>query len=197
MGAYRDENTNNRVFWGGGVLKVKNVLSGEVSDLKVSELFFAIGHEPATKFLDGQLELDSGGYVVTRPGTTLTSVHGVFAIGDVRDKKYRQAISAARTGLSISSISPLHQLNFDFRIFMFAALLFFILFRIICFVLVIRCVCFCFCFLLGQNYVYLIDIMLNVIPCFISLLYCLLRSICQLRVAGSHVSLFLIKLPSR
>ncbi|XP_065626447.1 thioredoxin reductase NTRB-like [Quercus suber] len=95
VGAYGDKNTNNRILGG---LKVKNVLSGEVSDLKVSGLFFAIGHEPATKFLDGQLELDSGGYVVTRPGSTLTSVPGVFAAGDVQDKKYRQAVTAAGTG---------------------------------------------------------------------------------------------------
>ncbi|PKI67326.1 hypothetical protein CRG98_012275 [Punica granatum] len=81
-----------------GGLKVKNVVSGEVSDLKVSGLFFAIGHEPATKFLDGQLELDSDGYVVTKPGTTQTSVRGVFAAGDVQDKKYRQAVTAAGTG---------------------------------------------------------------------------------------------------
>ncbi|KAF8011227.1 hypothetical protein BT93_J1744 [Corymbia citriodora subsp. variegata] len=81
-----------------GGLKVKNVVTGEVSDLKVSGLFFAIGHEPATKFLDGQLELDSDGYVVTKPGTTHTSVRGVFAAGDVQDKKYRQAVSAAGTG---------------------------------------------------------------------------------------------------
>ncbi|KAJ6376634.1 hypothetical protein OIU76_025729 [Salix suchowensis] len=71
----------------------------EVSDLKVNGLFFAIGHEPATRFLDGQLELDSDGYVVTKPGTTKTSVRGVFAAGDVQDKKYRQAITAAGTGL--------------------------------------------------------------------------------------------------
>ncbi|XP_021908327.1 thioredoxin reductase 1-like [Carica papaya] len=81
-----------------GGLKVKNVVTGEVSDLKVSGLFFAIGHEPATKFLNGQLELDSDGYVVTKPGTTKTSVRGVFAAGDVQDKKYRQAITAAGTG---------------------------------------------------------------------------------------------------
>ncbi|XP_045813683.1 thioredoxin reductase NTRB-like [Trifolium pratense] len=81
-----------------GGLKVKNVVTEEVSDLKVSGLFFAIGHEPATKFLDGQLELDSDGYVVTKPGTTKTSVEGVFAAGDVQDKKYRQAITAAGTG---------------------------------------------------------------------------------------------------
>ncbi|KAL9327218.1 hypothetical protein ACSQ67_007863 [Phaseolus vulgaris] len=93
VGAYGDKK--------GGVLgglKVKNVVTGVVSDLKVSGLFFAIGHEPATKFLDGQLELDSDGYIVTKPGTTKTSVDGVFAAGDVQDKKYRQAITAAGTG---------------------------------------------------------------------------------------------------
>ncbi|PON82759.1 Thioredoxin reductase [Trema orientale] len=81
-----------------GGLKVKNLLTGQVSDLNVSGLFFAIGHEPATKFLGGQLELDSDGYVVTKPGTTFTSVPGVFAAGDVQDKKYRQAVTAAGTG---------------------------------------------------------------------------------------------------
>lgn len=90
--------------YGGGVkgnlagLKVRNVVTGEVSDLEVSGLFFAIGHEPATKFLDGQLELHSDKYVVTEPGTTKTSVKGVFAAGDVQDKKYRQAITAAGSG---------------------------------------------------------------------------------------------------
>ncbi|KAK1307333.1 Thioredoxin reductase NTRA [Acorus calamus] len=69
-----------------------------VWDSEVSGLFFAIGHEPATKFLDGQLELDSDGYVVTKPGTTQTSVKGVFAAGDVQDKKFRQAITAAGSG---------------------------------------------------------------------------------------------------
>nr|GMC94807.1 thioredoxin reductase NTRB-like [Ipomoea batatas] len=81
-----------------GGLKLKNLVTGQVSDLQVNGLFFAIGHEPATKFLDGQLELDSDGYVVTKPGTTLTSVKGVFAAGDVQDKKYRQAITAAGSG---------------------------------------------------------------------------------------------------
>ncbi|KAJ4880311.1 Thioredoxin reductase 1 [Raphanus sativus] len=81
-----------------GGLTVKNVVSGEVLDLKVSGLFFAIGHEPATKFLDGAVKLDSDGYVVTKPGSTQTSVAGVFAAGDVQDKKYRQAVTAAGTG---------------------------------------------------------------------------------------------------
>ncbi|KAL5063540.1 hypothetical protein RYX36_025277 [Vicia faba] len=93
VGAYGDE--KGRVL--GGV-KVKNLVNGDVFDLKVSGLFFAIGHEPATKFLDGQVELDCDGYIATKPGTTVTSVDGVFAAGDVQDKKYRQAITAAGTG---------------------------------------------------------------------------------------------------
>ncbi|KAM0849227.1 hypothetical protein ACQ4PT_053860 [Festuca glaucescens] len=80
-------------------VKVKNLVSGEVSDFQVAGLFFAIGHEPATKFLGGQLELDSEGYVATKPGSTHTSVKGVFAAGDVQDKKYRQAITAAGSGM--------------------------------------------------------------------------------------------------
>ncbi|XP_048619340.1 thioredoxin reductase 1, mitochondrial isoform X1 [Brassica napus] len=81
-----------------GGLKVKNVVTGDVEDLRVSGLFFAIGHEPATRFLDGAVELDSDGYVVTKAGSTETSVAGVFAAGDVQDKKYRQAVTAAGTG---------------------------------------------------------------------------------------------------
>ena len=79
-------------------LKVKSLKTGEVTDVPVAGLFFAIGHEPATKFLDGQLELDDEGYVVTAPGGTATSVTGVYAAGDVQDKRWRQAITAAGTG---------------------------------------------------------------------------------------------------
>ncbi len=66
--------------------------------LQVNGLFFAIGHEPASKFLGGQLELDQDGYIKTVPGHTTTNVPGVFAAGDVQDKKWRQAITAAGTG---------------------------------------------------------------------------------------------------
>ena len=81
-----------------GAIKVKNLKTEEISEIECSGLFFAIGHEPASKFLDGQLELDADGYIVTKPGTVETSVPGVFACGDVQDKKWRQAITAAGTG---------------------------------------------------------------------------------------------------
>lgn len=81
-----------------GGVKIKNVKTGEVSDLPLAGLFFAIGHEPATAFLNGQLELDEDKYVVTAPDSTATSVPGVYAAGDVQDKKWRQAITAAGTG---------------------------------------------------------------------------------------------------
>lgn len=87
---------NERGLLGG--LKIQNLKTGEISDLQVSGLFFAIGHEPATRFLNGQVELDADGYIITQPDSTATNVPGVFAAGDVQDKKWRQAITAAGTG---------------------------------------------------------------------------------------------------
>lgn len=81
-----------------GGVKVQNVKTQQVTDLPLAGVFFAIGHEPATKFLDGQLTLDAAGYVVTAPDSTATNVPGVFAAGDVQDAKYRQAITAAGSG---------------------------------------------------------------------------------------------------
>lgn len=78
---------------------LKSTKDSTEKELEVSGLFFAIGHEPATAIFKGQLDLDEDGYILTKPGTTLTSVKGVFAAGDVQDKKYRQAITAAGTGL--------------------------------------------------------------------------------------------------
>ncbi|KAK4181282.1 thioredoxin reductase [Triangularia setosa] len=79
-------------------LVVKDVASGKEETLEANGLFYAIGHDPATKLVKGQLKLDEEGYVITKPGTTLTSVEGVFAAGDVQDKRYRQAITSAGTG---------------------------------------------------------------------------------------------------
>jgi thioredoxin reductase (NADPH) len=77
---------------------LRDVRSGAVQRLAVDGLFVAIGHTPNTAIVRGQLELDAEGYVVTRPGSTRTSVPGVFAAGDVQDKIFRQAITAAGTG---------------------------------------------------------------------------------------------------
>eukprot|EP00523_Entomoneis_sp_CCMP467_P014009 CAMPEP_0168794900 /NCGR_PEP_ID=MMETSP0725-20121227/15892_1 /TAXON_ID=265536 /ORGANISM="Amphiprora sp., Strain CCMP467" /LENGTH=335 /DNA_ID=CAMNT_0008845827 /DNA_START=86 /DNA_END=1090 /DNA_ORIENTATION=+ len=77
----------------------QNVKTGEQVQLAAAGLFFAIGHEPNVKFLNGQVELDKhDNYIVTQPDSTATSVPGVFAAGDVQDRKWRQAITAAGTG---------------------------------------------------------------------------------------------------
>lgn len=79
-------------------VKVKNVKTHQESVMEAGGLFYAIGHQPNTAFLNNQLKLDDTGYIVTKPGTTQTSVEGVFACGDVQDKVFRQAVSAAGTG---------------------------------------------------------------------------------------------------
>ena len=78
-------------------LKLRNVKSGEVSDFPTSALFLGIGHEPNAKMFTGQLDMDSEGYLKTH-NYVLTRVHGVYACGDVQDRRYRQAITAAGTG---------------------------------------------------------------------------------------------------
>lgn len=79
-------------------LVVKDTQTGAEETLQANGLFYAIGHDPATSLVKGQVATDDEGYIVTTPGTTLTSVAGVFAAGDVQDKRYRQAITSAGTG---------------------------------------------------------------------------------------------------
>ncbi|RPA81402.1 thioredoxin reductase [Ascobolus immersus RN42] len=79
-------------------LRIKNVVTGEEEDFPANGLFYAIGHDPATKLFQGQLEMDADGYLITKPGTAQTNIKGVFAAGDVQDRKYRQAITSAGTG---------------------------------------------------------------------------------------------------
>lgn len=81
-------------------VKVKNVISGEISDFPCKGLFMAIGHTPNTGFVKGAVDLDEKGYIKVNHPSTATSVAGVFACGDVIDPHYRQAISAAGTGCS-------------------------------------------------------------------------------------------------
>lgn len=79
-------------------LRIKNIKNDELSELTVDGIFIAIGHTPKTDIFKGQIELDAVGYINCAPGSTLTNVPGVFAAGDVQDKTYRQAVTAAGSG---------------------------------------------------------------------------------------------------
>jgi len=78
--------------------RVRDVKTGAIKDIGVHGIFIAIGHDPNTKLFQGKLEMDDEGYVLTQPDSTRTNVAGVFAAGDVQDKIFRQAVTAAGTG---------------------------------------------------------------------------------------------------
>jgi len=79
-------------------VRLRNVKSGEVRDLATDGVFIAIGHEPATKIFKGKVPLDNEGYILTKPDSTATDIPGVFAAGDVKDKVFKQAVTAAGMG---------------------------------------------------------------------------------------------------
>src|SRR5204862_6406266 len=79
-------------------VKLSYTVPGALTEMPIDGVFVAIGHKPNTEFLKGQLALDPKGYVPVRPGSSYTSIEGVFAAGDVHDAVYRQAVTAAGSG---------------------------------------------------------------------------------------------------
>ena len=79
-------------------IKIKDVKTNNITELKVDGLFIAIGHDPATSLFKDQLKMDKEGYLITKPDSTITNIPGVFAAGDVKDKIFRQAVTAAGMG---------------------------------------------------------------------------------------------------
>ena len=95
-------------------VKIKNVKSGEVTEMNVDGVFVAIGYAPNTKFLQGKLKLDEQGYIITKD-EVLTDIEGVFIAGDVSDRKYRQAITAAGSGskAALEARAYIQELNYS------------------------------------------------------------------------------------
>ena len=83
---------------GVNAIKIKNLKTNKITELKVEGLFIAIGHDPATSLFKDQLNMDKEGYLITTPDSTITNIPGVFAAGDVKDKIFRQAVTAAGMG---------------------------------------------------------------------------------------------------
>ena len=85
-------------------LKVKDIRDDKEEVLEANGLFYAVGHDPATALFRNQVTVDAEGYIITEPGTSYTNIKGVFAAGDVQDKRYRQAITSAGKALLVTDI---------------------------------------------------------------------------------------------
>ena len=79
-------------------IKIKNLKTEKTEEIKLDGLFIAIGHDPATQLFKDRLEMDKEGYLITKPDSTETNIPGVYAAGDVKDKTFRQAVTAAGMG---------------------------------------------------------------------------------------------------
>lgn len=98
LGVTQDDAKGSDQLPGMTGVKLKNVKTNEVTELSAEGMFVAIGHDPATEIFKGKMEMDSDGYIIAKPNSTQTNIPGVFAAGDVTDKVYRQAVTAAGMG---------------------------------------------------------------------------------------------------
>ncbi len=92
-------------------IKIKNLKTNTISNLKINGLFIAIGHDPSTSLFKDQLKMDKEGYLITKSDSTLTNIPGVFAAGDVKDKVFRQAVTAAGMGCMAALEAEKHLSN--------------------------------------------------------------------------------------
>jgi len=97
-------------------LVIKNNKTGETEEIAANGLFYAVGHDPATYLFKDQLKMDEDGYIITTPGTAETSIPGVFAAGDVQDKKYRQAVTSAGKFSSVNQTFNFLLIFFRYRL---------------------------------------------------------------------------------
>jgi thioredoxin reductase (NADPH) len=92
-------------------IKIKNIKTNKSSEIKLHGLFIAIGHDPATSLFKGQLDMDKEGYLITKHDSTITNIPGVYAAGDVKDKIFRQAVTAAGMGCMAALEAEKHLSN--------------------------------------------------------------------------------------